>query len=246
MDLENLSEKQNLRENYDPVMDVIYSSAGGAKEKYDSVGFFYDKILQIFRIKPMLDAFYLSELKKDEKTLVLGFGSGFLLEKIITATDPIHKVYGLDFSERMHILANRRLSKLNIQNKTKLKIGNVLDMPYKSDSFDVVFAVYVLDIMKINDISRLLYQIKRVLKSDGRLILVAMTKEGKGLTKIMRKLYEWLYQYWPTTFGYHASSRPIYVDEEIEKADFEIINSKLTYIFTFGFPLKVIVAKKTN
>ena len=169
-----------------------------------------------------------------------------MLEKIITTVKPIHRVHGIDFSKKMHAITNQRLSRLNIQDKVELKLENVLNMPYDSESFDVIFAIHILDIMKINDIPRLLLQIRRVLKSNGRLVVVAMTKDGKFLIKIMRCFYEWLYQHWPETLGYRPSSRPIYIEDALREARFEIINSRMTYIWTLGFPLKIIVAKKQN
>ena len=168
MKLSTSTKNQETQKNSDPILEVIFSKNGSAKEKYESVGFFYNKILQIFRIKPTLDAFHLSQLKKEDKTLVLTFGTGgFLLEKIITTVKPIHRVHGIDFSKKMHAITNQRLSRLNIQDKVELKLENVLNMPYDSESFDVIFAIHILDIMKIDDIPCLLLQIRRVLKPNG-------------------------------------------------------------------------------
>ncbi|MEF8849077.1 MAG: methyltransferase domain-containing protein [Candidatus Thermoplasmatota archaeon] len=64
--------------------------------------------------------------------------------------------------------------------KVILKKANALDMPYKSNSFDVVFASFILDLQK------LAFEIKRVLKPGGRAAIVSMCKEGEKLKKIAR------------------------------------------------------------
>ena len=82
-----------------------------------------------------------------------------------------------------------------------------------------------------------------MLKPHGQVVIVAMTKEGKGLLKITRCFYDWFYPFWPTIFGYRPSSRPIFVVKEVKKAGFSIIKEKLTHSF-FYFPIKIVVGSK--
>ena len=64
------------------------------------------------------------------------------------------------------------------------------------------------------------------------------------IKKAARLLYEIFYDHWPTIAGYRASSRPIYLSKEIEKAGFKIIKKKFTKIPIFQFPVEICVAKK--
>jgi len=66
-------------------------------------------------------------------------------------------------------------------------------MPYKTNSFDVVFASFIIDLQKIENIQKLALEIKRVLKPGGRVAIVSMCKEGKGIKKITRCFYDWFY-----------------------------------------------------
>ena len=225
------------------IREVIFQK-NGAEKKYNLTSDYYHLIMGVFEIKPNTEALDIADIQQGEKVLDAAFGTGWMLEKIILLVGPKEKVYGIDFAPGMHRVTQERLKRENLENQVILIQGNTLSMPFKDESFDVVFASFLLDLQKIVDIQRLLYEIKRVLNPHGRVIIVAMTKEGKGLEKIARCFYDWFYPFWPTIFGYRASSRPIYVDEEIKKARFSIIKEKLTHIAVFHFPIKIVICTK--
>ena len=225
------------------VRQVIFTK-NGAINKYNSTSDCYHLIMGVFEIKPILESLKLADIKKGEMVLDIAFGTGWSLEKIIPYLGSNEKIYGIDFSKCMHRVAKTRLRKKGMENRAALVLGNVLKSPYKDETFDVVFASFILDLQKIEDIQILLNEIKRILKKNGRAILIAMTKEGNGLHKIARCFYDWFYLYWPTIFGYRASSRPIYVNRDVKKAGFKIIKEKLTHIPLFYFPIKIVICKK--
>jgi demethylmenaquinone methyltransferase/2-methoxy-6-polyprenyl-1,4-benzoquinol methylase len=222
----------------------VINSKKGVVQKYNSSSDCYHLIMGVFEIKPNLDALELVDIKPGEKVLDVAFGTGWVLEKIIQRVGLNKKVYGIDFATEMHRVAKQRLRKSKIEDRAVFTLANALDMPYENNSFDVVFASFILDLLKIEDMPKLLNEVKRVLKPNGRAVFVALTKEGEGLKKIARCLYDWFYPIWPTICGYRASSRPIYVNKEIEKADLKVIREKLSHIVFFNFPVKIVVCKK--
>jgi ubiquinone/menaquinone biosynthesis C-methylase UbiE len=231
--------------NLDKVQKVIYTKEG-AEKKYDLTSHCYHLIMGVFEIKPNMEALKLSNIKRHEKILDIGFGTGWVLEKMIELINPTQKIHGIDFAEGMIQSTRDRLKKKQLDTRVILVKGNALSIPYKNESFDVVFASFILDLQRIIDIQKLLQELKRVLKPDGRIVIVSMTKEGKDLLKIARCFYDWFYLFWPTICGYRASSRPIYVNKEVEKVGLYIIKQKLTHIIFFHFPIKIVVAKKTG
>jgi len=230
--------------NLNQVREVIYTK-DGVKKKYDLTSNCYHLIMGVFEIKPNMDALELADIKRDEKILDVGFGTGWVLEKMIKLINPIQKIHGIDFSQGMIQIVRENLKKKFLDNRVIIVKGNVLNLPYKNESFHVIFASFILDLQRIADFNKLLVEIKRVLKPNGRIILTSMTKEGNGLSKIARCFYDWFYPFWPTIFGYRASSRPIYVNEEIKKAGLIITKQKLTHIVLFHFPIKIAVLKKS-
>lgn len=229
--------------NLADVHEVIYTKEA-TEEKYNSASDYYHLIMGVFEIKPNKEALDLVDIKNGERVLDVAFGTGWVLEKIVRYVGPTEKIYAIDFSLDMHRVAKERLKKEKMEERIIFTRANALSMPYKDNFFDVVFASFIVDLQKIKDIQILLREIKRVLKPTGRAVIVAMTKEGKGLKKLARCFYDWFYSFWPTIFGYRASSRPIYVNKEIEKAGFIITKEKLSHIVFFNFPIKIVVCKK--
>jgi demethylmenaquinone methyltransferase/2-methoxy-6-polyprenyl-1,4-benzoquinol methylase len=229
--------------NLDQVREVIYTK-DGVQKKYDLTSNCYHLIMGVFEIKSNLEALDIANIKPGEKVLDAAFGTGWVLERIIQLIGLKEKVYGIDFSQGMHRVTQERLKRKKLENKVILIRGNVLSMPFKDESFDVIIASFLLDLQKISDISRLLHEINRVLNPKGRAIIVSMTKEGKGLKKFARCFYDWFYPLWPTIFGYRASSRPIYVEKEIKKIGLSINEAILSHIPIFHFPTKIVIFTK--
>jgi len=226
--------------DFENIQKVIFPKKGDRK-KYDDASKGYHLIMGVFEIKPNLEAIKLADIQPGEKVLDLAFGTGWVLERLIEKMDG--EIYGIDFSLGMHRVAKERLKRAGLEKKAFLILGNVLNMPFREDSFDVVFGSFLLDLMKEEDMPLLLQQIKRVLKPSGRCVLTAMTKEGKGFLKATRYLYEIVYPFWPTVFGYRPSSRPIYLSQLMEENGFEIIEKKITRTKIIPFPVEIVVGR---
>jgi len=222
------------------VHEVIFTK-GGAEKKYHTTSKCYHLIMGVFEIKPNTEALQMADISPAEQVLDVAFGTGWILEKLIPLVGSATYVHAIDFARGMHKETQKRLHNKNLENRVMLLQGNVLTMPYKPGSFDVLFASFILDIQSCEDIQRFLCESKRVLRPNGRLIIVAMTKEGAGIQRIARCFYEWFYPFWPTIFGYRVSSRPLYIKQEIINAGFSILKEKLTYIAYFHFPIQIVI-----
>ena len=89
-------------------------------------------------------------------------------------------------------------------------------MPYEDNKFDAVFSSFNLELFDSPEIPQVLAEIRRVLRTDGRVGVVSMSK-GNGDSPL-QKLYEWLHQKIPQ----YVDCRPIYVEQSIKDAGFEI------------------------
>ena len=79
-------------------------------------------------------------------------------------------------------------------------------------------------------------RIKRVLKLSGRLGVASLSKEGKGSFWFLR-FYEWLHQKFPK----YVTCRPIYVEQTIKDAGFDIVKSEEFMIMKL-VPWKLVIA----
>jgi demethylmenaquinone methyltransferase/2-methoxy-6-polyprenyl-1,4-benzoquinol methylase len=92
---------------------------------------------------------------------------------------------------------------------------------------------FTLELFDTPEIPVILEEIKRVLKFNGRLGIVSMSRE-EG-TSILFKLYEWAHKKFPN----YADCRPIYVEQSLREAGFKIINKRKVKVF--GLPLEIVI-----
>ncbi len=200
-------------------------------EKYDRAADFYHLIMGVWEIKANREAMKMADLKQNEIFLDLAAGTGWTFKRLLEKAEGI----AVDFSWNMCKQCKKYGSVVQ---------ANALSLPFKDESFDVVFSSFLLDLLPLDKIQAAISEMKRVLKDDGRIVAVAMSKRGKGIAKAARILYEIFYDFWPVIAGYRASSRPIYLQEEMKKAGLKIVKQKLTKIPIFRFPIDICIAKK--
>lgn len=103
---------------------------------------------------------------KGKKVLDLGCGTGTLTRKLSTLNA---EAIGIDFSEEMITYAKIRDTTDTITYKL-LDIRN--DLPFKDESFDMVFQIMVLHSIEDQFINNIASETNRILKSKGECIVV--------------------------------------------------------------------------
>jgi len=176
----------------------------------------------------------LLKLQKGEKVLEIGFGRGTALIEISKTVGETGEVYGIDLTPEMVKITKKNLAKNHIFN-VKVEEGDARNLPYKENYFDVVYMASTLELFDIPDIPVVLNEIKRVLKPTGRLCVVSIPREGREDSLGVR-VYEWTHR----TFQSFASCRPIYVEDSIKRAGYNIIKTDVIGVF---FLMKIVIAK---
>ncbi len=119
-------------------------------------------------VKPMYEEIINRIISNNpEKILDLGCGTGFMLneiKKIYKLKNKNLDLYGLDISEEMIKIANE-----NLNGKANLKVGDSEYIPWKDNTFDLV--VCNASFHHFSNPEKTLFEIKRVLNSNGILIL---------------------------------------------------------------------------
>lgn len=211
----------------------VYRTRAQAKISYDRMSRYYDLFAGIFEKKYTNRALKRLNIKSGETVLEIGFGTGHSLVQIAERVGDQGKVYGIDLSTGMLEVSKKRLKKTGLMDRVKLNCWDALDMPYQDNQFDAVFMSFTLELFDTHEIPEVLCRIRRILKPDGRLGVVSMSKEnGKS---VMLKLYEWMHRKFPS----HADCRPIYVQEVLERARFLVKSREKAKLF--GLPLEIVV-----
>lgn len=117
----------------------------------------------------------------------IGCHSGFLTAEIVDANEK--NLYGLDISPQAIKVAKKRL-----KNGTFVR-GDAHALPYKNNFFDVVYCLEMLE--HVNNPELVLREIKRVLKKNGKAIILVPT--DNLLFRIIWYFWNIVYPVWNHT-----------------------------------------------
>lgn len=207
-------------------------SHGEVKEVYDSISSLYDFWGIVAESRARNRALELADIKDGQKILEVAVGTGLAFKEII-ARNPDGVNIGIDISEGMLAQAKRRLQRMK-SNNFELKIASAFAIPYADSTFDIVINNYMFDLIPFDDMDRVIAEFKRVLKTEGKLVLANMT-EGLSFGS---KIYDFIYKISPKLFG---GCRAVKMAEKLTKGGFEVI--KREYVEQIFFPSEVILAR---
>jgi len=105
-------------------------------------------------------------LQPGMKVLEVGPGSGAMTTELARRVGPEGRVSAVDAEPRIIALVNGRVKAEGVQN-VEARLASGWDLPYPDGTFDL--AVLVTALGKIPDKGRLMRELRRVLKQDGRL-----------------------------------------------------------------------------
>lgn len=210
---------------------------GEIKKTYSKLSKIYAALEGIFEKKLIERGLEYLDIQKGETVLEIGCGTGYALVEIAKSVGEIGKAYAIDITPEMVELARQRLERKRLTKKVKLSESDARNMPYRDNMFDAVYMAAVLELFDTPDIPKVLKEIKRVLKSDGRLGVISIPKEGYENSKVLG-LYEWAHRKFPK----YASCRPIYVEDSLREAGYNIIRTHEMLLAKI-FPMKIVIAE---
>lgn len=136
-----------------------------------------EKFLSIQRMKKAINL--IKNHNKNGNILDIGCGS----YPIFLLNIDFQKKYGIDQE-----IKDKELKHLNLHLK-KYNILKNSKFPFKSNYFDVITMLAVIEHLKYNQISSILKECYNILKKDGILIITTPAKWSNSLLKIMAKLH---------------------------------------------------------
>ena len=179
----------------------------------------------------------LLSVKKGEKILEIGIGTGCALAEIAKSVSNAGKAYGIDIAPKMIELSRKRLERLSLLDRAEIWENDAKHLAFEDGFFDGVYIVGTLDMFGSEAIFQVLDEIKRVLKPQGRLVAGCLSKDTRrGQTFL--KLYELMSKIFPGQFV----CRAIPLEKLLKETGFEI--EKTEDILVRGlFPMRMIRAK---
>lgn len=134
------------------------------EDPYQGIARWYDRLFEPLNAKLRAIGLALAELNAGQSVLDVGCGTGSLLAIWRTRGCVVH---GIDKSAAMLNVARRKLG-----DAARLYVGDATRMPFDDAEFDRVTAMLTLHEMRQPERLSVLREMRRVLKSEGRIILI--------------------------------------------------------------------------
>lgn len=209
-----------------------------ARVAQSEIGRIYDKLSGVYDIWGMMTesharnrAIELAAIEDGQNILEVAVGTGLAFYEIVKR-NPHGRNAGIDLSDGMLEKAKKRLRKLS-GTSYSLSKGTAFDLQAATESIDLLVNNYLFDLLSFEDMDRVLMEFKRVLKENGKLVLVNMTEgETRG-----SKLYDFIYTWSPKTMG---GCREVRLADKLAQHGFTVETRE--YVQQMLFPSEVIIA----
>ena len=173
-----------------------------------------------------------------EKILEIGFGTGHCLVALANAVGPTGRVIGLDISDGMLAIARDRLRTEHLNDRVDLHLGDAAHLDFiEANHLDGVFMSFTLELFDNPEILHVLQECHRILKPNGRIVVVSMTKTDPPGMAV--RIYEWFHEHLPD----YADCRPIFARQALEQARFQIQDVSVSSMW--GLPVEIVLGKKS-
>lgn len=226
---------EDTKLDYEPDVLRVLQSREETKAFYNKIATVYDLLAERSE-QPMREiGLRLLAAASGETVLEVGFGTGHCLVEFARAVGPNGKVLGVDLSENMLAQADKLLRAEQLSDRVALRCGDAIHLPYDDDSIDAVFTSFTLELFDTPELPKVLAEWRRVLKAGGRLVVVAVSKEGPP--GYVLKAFEWTHKHFPNL----VDCRPIYVRRALEAAGFRIADSRIE---TMWVPVEIVLGIK--
>jgi len=207
--------------DYEPGVSRVLQSKTETKSFYNKIAAVYD-LLSESTEQPVREAgLAMLAAALGETVLEVGCGTGHSLVALAKSVGPKGKVVGIDLAENMIAKSHELAQKEGVADRVELHCGDAEHLPFNSASFDALFTSFTLELFDTPELPKVLTEWKRVLCPGGRLVIVAVSKEGKQ--NLVVRVFEWTHRHFPNLLD----CRPIYVRRALEAVGFEIADARI-------------------
>ena len=128
------------------------------------------------------------ELKGIEGWILdMATGTGDVAIEIVHQNGHGRKVFGLDFSRPMLKRAHQKIIKRDLLKTIILSLGDALSLPFRDNTFSA--SIIAFGLRNIQNKEQALFEMVRVIKRGGKLIVLEFTLPQNGLMKGLYPIY---------------------------------------------------------
>jgi len=204
------------------------------KNNYDKISRLYNYMSNTFESRYRETALISFSASPGESLLEIGYGTGHSLLKLAESIGDSGHITGIDSSQSMFKISEKKLKRRGLVKRVSLKCGNVLQTHYKNNSFDGIFMSFTLETFTAESIILLMDKIQIWLKPGGRLCILCMSESSKK--SLIYKIYLWSHKTFPSL----VDCRPLKPEKILLDSGFTITKTKMLKIF--HLPVKIVLA----
>jgi demethylmenaquinone methyltransferase / 2-methoxy-6-polyprenyl-1,4-benzoquinol methylase len=173
-------------------MKTYFLHPDSIRSLFDNIAPTYDLLNHLLSLRQ--DLYWrkkaVQELKGFEGWILdIATGTGDVAIEMIQQDGHHRKVFGLDFSEPMIKRAQQKISEKGLSQTITLSLGDALSLPFRNHTFGASMIAFGL--RNIVKKEQALSEMARVIKKNGKVIVLEFTFPQKGL---MRRLYPIYFQ----------------------------------------------------
>ena len=234
-------------EDQGPVSPIATTSEAGSgpldataspdevRRAYNAFAAVYDLWGRLAETRPRQRALELAAISDGEGVLEVAVGTGLAFYQIVKANPHGHNV-GIDIAERMLARTRQRLCSLRT-GRYQLLQASASQIPLADRTVDVLLNGYMFDLIPFAGMGRILAEFLRVLKPDGRLVLVDMTP-GESL---VGSIFDRMANLSPRLMG---GCRSVQMTGILSANGFQVLVRE--YMEQLFFPSEIILAKRQD
>ena len=218
------------------MIEPVTRSRAAAKANYDRLAGAYELVSGRFEAPHRDEGLRLLAAREGEQVLEVGFGTGACVVSLARAVGSTGSVKAIDLSPGMRAVARARVERAGLGDRVELVTGDAAALPWAAQSFDAVFASFVLELFDTPELPTVLAEWRRVLRSGGRLGVVSLVPPPTP--RLATRLYAWAHRKLPTL----VDCRAIPLRELVEAAGFRVEQSTLGSLA--GLPVLAVLARR--
>ncbi len=208
--------------------------ADRTRRVYDRLAFIYPLSTYLFHARAHECALEAAGVRNGMRVLEVATGSGEMFRRVVRA-NPDGASIGVDLSPNMAQRTQCRIRREFPESMTLCQAVDARFMPFRDESFDVVFCCYLLELLGAEDIFKALAEIRRVLRPRGKMALVCIGQN----TRMFNRAYKIAGGIAPAFWGRQVEH---HVPSLIEASHFRLVGDKA--VRQGFYPSRVLVAAK--
>lgn len=216
-------------------IDRRFTSRGAITAYFDKISGVYDLMSDDAEASVRERALQILDARPNERILEIGCATGHATIEIAQSIGSAGHVDALDISPRMMRQTEANVHAMELQDQVSFVIGDATRIPVEGPSYDAVYTSFTVELLEPTELPVALKEIRRVLRPEGRLVVVCFHDTTADPDEMEKKLSECQHQRLPNFAGCH----PICLATALEQAGFQIRSSTSV---TLWMPVVILVA----